>query len=253
MTAPALYRSTVMHRRLDTVAYRFTYRVFSLLLDIDRIDATVRELRLLSRNRFNVVSFHDRDHGPKDGNPLRPWIDAVLEQAGIDLNGGRVWLLCMPRVLGYTFNPLSLWYCYHSDGSLRAVLCEVRNTFGEWHGYLLHEGGEPLPTPVRAQAGKVFHVSPFFPVSGDYAFRLQPPAATFVTAIGYRDEGRTRLAAVQQGERRALTDGQLIRAVIRFPMLGRAVMAVIHWEALKIWLRGGQFHRKPPKPREDIT
>lgn len=252
MTA-ALYRSTVMHRRLDAVAYRFTYRVFNLLLDIDRIDATARRLRLLSRNRFNVVSFHDRDHGPKDGSPLRPWIDDVLARAGIELSGGRVWLLCMPRVLGYTFNPLSLWYCYHADGSLRAVLCEVRNTFGEWHGYLLHEGGDPLSTPVRAQAGKVFHVSPFFPVSGNYAFRLQPPGATFVTAIGYRDGGRTRLAAVQQGERRALTDGQLLRAVIRFPLLGRAVMAVIHWEAFKIWLRGGRFHRKPPRPREDIT
>ncbi|MDN3516151.1 DUF1365 domain-containing protein [Aquisalimonas lutea] len=251
--APALYTGTVTHRRFGDVPYRFSYRVPSLLLDIDGIDAAVRGLRLLSRNRFNLFGFHDRDHGPGDGSPLRPWIDGVLAEAGVALAGGRVLLLCMPRVLGYGFNPLSLWYCYHADGSLRAVLCEVRNTFGERHGYLLHGQGRPMASPVRDQAGKVFHVSPFFPVAGHYRFRLAPPGASFTTAVGYHQGGRTRLAAVQQGRRRPLRDRELLRAAWRYPFAGRAVMAAIHWQALKIWLRGGQLHRKPTRPREDIS
>jgi DUF1365 family protein len=180
-------------------------------------------------------------------------VDAVLAQAGVTLGGGRVLLLCMPRVLGYGFSPLSLWYCHHADGGLRAVLCEVRNTFGEWHGYLLHDRGTPMALPVRDRADKVFHVSPFFPVAGSYRFRLTAPGASFTAAISYHQDGRTRLTAVQQGRRRPLCDRELLRAAWRHPFAGRATLAAIHWEALKIWLRGGRLHRKPAQRHPDVS
>ena len=248
-----MYMGSVMHRRFDQVPYSFRYRLFGLLLDIDRLTRTTGSLRLLSHNRFNLFSIHDRDHGAKDGSALRPWIDRILGEAGITLNGGHVLLYCMPRVLGWGFNPLSVWYCYHSDGSLRAALCEVRNTFGEWHGYLLHDNGNPLAPVVRSQASKQFHVSPFFPVSGSYRFRLVPPGDKLVTAIQYHRDGQLTLTAVQQGERRPLTDGRLLGAAWRYPLMSFAVIAGIHWQTLKIWLRGGRFHRKPERPPEEIT
>ncbi|MFV8834532.1 DUF1365 domain-containing protein [Aquisalimonas sp.] len=253
-TAPGtLYTGAVMHRRYGQPGSAFRYRLFGVLLDIDRIDEAVAGLRLFSRNRFNLFSFHDRDHGPRDASALRPWIDSVLARANIDLQGGAVLLYCMPRMLGYGFNPLSLWYCHRRDGALLAVLCEVRNTFGEWHGYLLHDGGVPMRKPVRSRASKCFHVSPFFPVSGEYRFRLTPPEETFATTIHYHDQGALRLAAVQQGERRPLNDTELLRAGWRHPFMTLKVMATIHWQALKIWLRGARFHRKPERPSEDIT
>ena len=137
----ALYRGWVLHQRRTDPPARFRYRVFMLLLDLDRVAEVERRCRLFGHNRLRPVALYDRDHGPRDGSPLRPWIDGVLARQGIELAGGRVRLLCYPRVMGRAFNPLSLWYCEHADGGLRAVLCEVRNTFGEWHGYLLHDGG----------------------------------------------------------------------------------------------------------------
>ncbi|MCP1673025.1 DUF1365 family protein [Natronocella acetinitrilica] len=249
----SLYLGTVMHRRFVPPLYGFRYRLFQLLLDIDTIDRDLRALRLLSRNRFNVFSFHDRDHGPKDGTALRPWIDATLARFGLDLAGGRVRLLCMPRVLGYGFNPLSVWYCHHSDGTLRAVLCEVRNTFGEWHGYLLHDGGAPLQGVINSSKRKCFHVSPFFPVSGSYAFRLTPPSQRLSTVIRLDQDGSPRMLASQVGERYDLTDARLLRLAVTQPLQSIKVIAAIHWQALKLWLRGARFHRKPPRPEQEIN
>ena len=248
----ALYVGSVAHRRRQAPSHRFRYRVFMLLLDLDRLDQLDRSSWLFGHNRLRPLSLYDRDHGPKDGSPLRPWIDAVLCDAGVHLQGGRVRLLCYPRVFGHAFNPLSLWYCEHADGSLRAVLCEVRNTFGEWHGYLLHEGGRPMEWPVRASARKCFHVSPFLPDNGGYRFRLDAPEQRLRVAVTYQDAGQG-LAAVQQGDRRELTDGELARALAGVPLLSLKVVGGIHWEALKLWLRGARLYRKPPPPVTEIS
>ena len=254
--ALALYRGQLIHERRIAPRYRFRYRVFSLCLDIDRLAEADRRHRLFSHNGFNLIAFHDRDHGPKDGSALRPWIDRQLAAAGIHLDGGRVELLCYPRVLGYVFNPLSVWFCRHADGRLRAVLCEVRNTFGEWHGYLLHDHGRPLPENLRDHTAKRFHVSPFLPREGHYRFRLQAPAARYGLTVNWHaddDPSRPALIAVQSGERMRAGDRGLLRAALTVPLMTFKVIAAIHWQALKIWLRGGRFHRKPAPPEREIT
>lgn len=251
--AGRVYFGQVMHRRLYPPRYRFAYRVFSLLLDIDRLEALEARSALFSHNRFNLLAFHDRDHGPRDGSGLRPWIEGVMHRHGIDLEGGRVELLCFPRVLGYVFNPLSIWYCRHRDGRLRAVLCEVANTFGERHGYLLHEGGAPMAWPVRQSRSKRFHVSPFIGMRADYDFRLSEPDERLAVTIREHGEEGLMLIAAQVGRARPFTTPTLLRALLALPLLTFKVMAMIHWQAMKLWLRGAPFHRKPPPPAEEIT
>lgn len=246
-----IYFTRVMHRRLFPVAYRFDYRVFSVLLDLDALD---RLPRLLSIGRANLFRFEPKDHGPRDGSPLRPWAERLLDEHGIDLDGGRIRLLCFPRVLGYGFNPLSLWYCEHSDGTLRAVLAEVNNTFGEHHFYLLAQGSEPIDWPLRSSAAKCFHVSPLMDMQGGYRFRLSRPDRHIAVLIRQHDEhGRLKLVATQSGEGMPLTDKALLRALLRTPLMTFKVMAAIHWQALKIWLGGARYFPKPEPPRQEVT
>lgn len=250
--AAAIYQGTVMHRRAVAPCYRFVYRTFSLWLDIDRIDQLDR-LRLLSVDRFNLFGFYRKDHGPRDGGELRAWAESHLRRQGVELAGGEIRLFCMPRFLGYGFNPLSLWFCHHHDGSLRAIIAEVRNTFGDYHSYLIHEHGAPLPYPVRAHKHKQLYVSPFLPMTGRYRFRFAEPGARFSLVIQQFGDAGLQLVAAQQGERQALDDLQLFRLAWRIPFQSIKVMAAIHWQALKIWLRGGTFHRRPEPPREETS
>jgi DUF1365 family protein len=240
-----------MHRRLFPVRYRFSYPVFSLLLDLDRLEEA--RSRLLSVNRLNLLAFHESDHGPRDGSPLRPWADDLLARRGIDLEGGPIRLLCFPRLLGYAFNPLSIWYCSHRDGSLRAVICEVRNTFGEGHFYLLHEQGRPMPWPARGGAEKRFHVSPLMGMEGHYEFRLERPGDRLGVLIRQFTPDGLMLVASQNGEGRALSDRGLLRALARTPLMTFKVMAAIHWQALRIWLRGASFFPKPEPPHNEVS
>ena len=251
ITGHRIYFTRVMHSRLVPVQYRFSYRVFSLLLDLD--ERTGTRLRFFSLNKFNLLSFFERDHGPRDGSPLRPWIEGMLRGKGIDIEGGKVHLLCFPRVLGYGFNPLSLWYCHHRDGSLRAVLAEVNNTFGEHHFYLLSNDAAPMSWPVTHSVQKVFHVSPLMGMKASYDFRLAEPTDQLSVLIRQYQDGRLTLIASQQGEGFALSDRRLLAALFRIPFMTFKVMAAIHWQALKIWLRGASYFPKPPPPAQKVT
>ncbi len=252
MSAPhRIYFTRVLHRRLETVKYSFSYRVFSLLLDLDALPAM--RSRFLSVNRFNLLSFNERDHGPRDGSPLKPWIEALLRCNGVEIDGGRVQLLCFPRLLGYGFNPLSVWYCFHSDGSLRAVLAEVNNTFGEHHFYLMSQEGEPLSWPVARSVNKVFHVSPLMGMDASYGFRLSEPTDRLSVVIHQYQNGKLTMIASQEGEGHELTDRHLLSALFRVPLLPFKIMAAIHWQALKIWLRGASFFHKPAPPIDKVT
>ena len=174
--AATLYRGSVMHARLKPVGHRFVYRVLNLLIDLDRLEEADRQSRLFAVNRRGLYSFHERDHGPRDGSSLSAYAREKAKAEGIDLTGGKVWLLCYPRLLGFVFNPLSIYYCYRSDGSLALLIYEVRNTFGETHSYVCPvKPGETSPAGLRQVRDKRFYVSPFIGMEMRYHFRLSPP------------------------------------------------------------------------------
>ncbi len=234
-----IYFTRVMHKRLIPIEYRFIYKVFSVLLDIDALDQW-------PASRWHPLRFDPKNHGPRDGSPLRPWAEQKLAEQGITLDGGRIRLLCFPRVFNYSFNPLSVWYCEHRDGSLRAIIAEVSNTFGGAHSYVLAANGEPLSWPVRAYATKRFHVSPLMDMQGGYRFRLSEPGDELAVLIRQcDDDGRLKLVATQTGVGEPLTNQALWRAFARMPLMTFKVIAAIHWQALKIWLRGVPMYPDP--------
>lgn len=242
----ALYQCRVFHARLRPFRHRFAYGVYSLLLDIDHLHALPRPL---AYNRPGLLSFHDKDHGRRDGSKLRPWVEAMLADKGVVLDGGAILLLCFPRVLGYGFNPLAIFYCYGPDDTLRAILYQVKNTFGDQHCYVI-----PLSGPLTGEGdilqthGKEFHVSPFFAINGGYRFRLSPPGDTLAIDIRYGDADGDLLIATQAGYRRALTTRTLWRAIAAHPLLTWKVISGIHWEAWRLWRKGARFHRRPEPP-----
>lgn len=250
-TDGVLYHGTVLHRRLRPKAHRLAYRVFSLLTDLDALPDLDRRLRLFSYNRFNLFSLYDKDHGPGDGTPLRAQIDAALARAGIDLAGGPVRLLAYPRVLGYVFNPLSVFYCHHADGRLVAVVHEVSNTFGQRHSYVV-----PVPEPapvIRQSCPKVFHVSPFMEMECTYHFRLVPPGEKVAVAIQQDGPQGTILHASFVGTGEAISDKALVRAFLRYPLMTWKVIGGIHWEALLLWRKGLRLRPDPGPPPEAVT
>lgn len=251
----ALYWGRVMHQRMNPKKHRFRYRVFSVLFDLDELETLDRKLPLFGYNRFSLYSFNDRDHGPCDGSPLRPWIDAQLGQAGIDLEGGRVQVLCMPRVLGHTFNPISVWFCYGPDHALRAVLYEVHNTFGDKHSYLVPVSENDAQSRVlHHDAVKKLYVSPFMPVSGGYSFRLEPADEAYSLLIRYEGEEGDRLIATHHAKRTALTGKSLLQALIKAPMIPLKVVFDIHWEALHLFTRKkAAFFHRPEPPKTAVT
>ncbi|WP_018868743.1 MULTISPECIES: DUF1365 domain-containing protein [unclassified Thioalkalivibrio] len=252
----ALAYTSVMHQRIAAPAYRFRYPVIAALFDIDHLETTAAHCRTFSLNRFNLFSLHTRDHGPRDGRPWRPWVESRLAECGIDLAGGPIHLLAMPRVLGHAFNPLSVWFAYHADGRLRGVLLEVRNTFGEHHHYLLHDRGRALPVPVRQEKDKALHVSPFIDMNARYRFTVVPApmeeGATLHIAVHESREGAPLMVATQHGRLHAFTDRSLLAALLRQPWMTLKILPLIHWQALKIWLRGGRYHPRPAPPQKEM-
>jgi DUF1365 family protein len=248
----ALYAGTVMHRRVRPRAHRLRYRVFWMLLDLDEIAALPHSLRLFSHNRFNAVSFFDKDHGDGSGRPLRAQVECHLRAAGIEPDGGPIRLLCMPRVFGYGFNPLSVYFCYQRDGSLAAILYEVHNTFGERHSYLIpveHAAG----AVIDQRCQKLFYVSPFMDMAMSYAFRVAVPDQRISVAIQAADRDGLLLVAALSGERRTLNDVALLRVLAAFPLLTLKVVAAIHWHALRLLLKGFRLRRRPNPPDIPVT
>ena len=253
MNISALYTGTVAHRRLRPKPHRLRYRVFSLLLDIDEIPALCARLRLLSHRRFNLFSFNERDHADGSSEPLRDWVEGRLGQAGIDLDGGPIRLLAMPRVLGYGFNPISVWFCYRRDGSLIALLHEVHNTFGERHTYLLPVAAGDNATTITQSCAKTFHVSPFMAMDMLYDFRVHAPDETLSLAIRGSDADGPLIVASLTARRNELTDAALLRAFVRTPLLTLKVIGGIHWEALRLWIKGIRLHPHSPMPDHPVT
>jgi DUF1365 family protein len=252
--AASLYWCRVAHERLLPFRHKFDYRVFSLLLDLDRLPDITAASRLLRHNRFGLISFHDRDHGPRDGTPLRPWVEAALARDGLQEAAARIRIFCFPRLFGYVFNPLSVFFCYDADERLRAVLYEVKNTFGDQHGYLIEVPRQTSGPTIEQSATKQFHVSPFLPLEGQYRFRLLPPGEKIGISITQLSaSGAVQLVATQTGRREALTDHSLLKAFIRHPLMTVKIIAGIHWEALQLWRKGAAFFRWTAPPRDAVS
>ncbi|WP_439815655.1 DUF1365 domain-containing protein [Zavarzinia sp. CC-PAN008] len=242
LAASGLYAGLVVHARTRPRRHALRHGVFSLLLDLDELADLDRGLRLFGHNRRALFGLHDSDHG--DGGPLRPWVEAQARAAGIDLGGGRVRLLCYPRILGYVFNPLSVYFCDDAHGRLAAILYEVHNTYGERHTYVIPvaaDDGADAAASVRQACDKAFHVSPFIDRTMRYRFRIVPPGERVAVGIQVDDAEGTLLSATFQGRRRPLDDRALAWAFLRYPLMTLKVTAAIHWHALRLWLKGVRF------------
>ncbi len=250
--ASGLYLGQVGHSRTRPAKHSLRYGVFMLLLDLDETPALAKTLRWFSLGRFNLTSFDARDYGDGSLEPLRRQVERRLDAAGLSIDGGPIRLLCLPRVLGYVFNPISVYFCYRQDGALRAILYEVSSTFGERHSYLIPaEAG--ADGDIRQSVEKRLHVSPFMDMDLRYAFRVTPPAERVRIAIDVSDGDGTILNASFVGARRDLTDAQLLRAWAAHPLLTLKVIAAIHWEAVKILMKGVRLRSGTPAPPYPVT
>lgn len=246
-----LYVGRVRHHRFRPKRHALSYRVFWMLLDLDDIEGLAARLRFFSRNRFNLYSFRDADYGDRSGRPLREQVEETLAGAGISCAGGSVRLLTMPRILGYGFNPISTYFCYQPDGNLCATIYEVHNTFGEVHSYVAPAGS--AATPLRQEARKAFHVSPFMGLSMRYTFQVVPPGERVSVAIdGHDAEGRL-IATTLSGQRRDVGDGQLLRLLASHPLLTLKVTAAIHWHALRLLAKRIPWWAHPAPPDAPVS
>nr|WP_244577795.1 DUF1365 domain-containing protein [Hoeflea halophila] len=245
-----LYVGDVMHQRMKPVGHRFRYRVYSMLIDLDRLDEADRLSPLFSVNGRNVMSFHEADHLRGASQPsLRAHIDTLLEQAGLDLPAARIELACYPRIFGRVFNPLSVYYAYDDAGEPLALVYEVRNTFGENHTYVCRvEEGDVTPAGIRQSRSKIFYVSPFVKMQARYNFRMNLPGENLKWRILETDPTGPLLAATYNGNRRALTTATVLSLLLQIPLLTWKIVGGIHYEALKLWLKGMRYVPRPAPP-----
>lgn len=247
-----LYPGLVVHARTRPRAHALRYRIFMLLLDLDEGPRLSRGLRFFGFDAPALFSFHSRDHGDGSDRPLKAQVEAHLSEAGLE-TGGPIRLLCMPRVLGGVFNPLSVYFCHRSDGALSAILYEVNNTFGDRHSYLIPAPEAQPGETLRQAIDKGFYVSPFMDMDLTYAFTIRPPGEKVAVSIEVADGEGPLLSASFAGARRPLDDRALLAAWFSHPWMTLGVMGAIHWEALKIWLKGERLRSRPRPPAIPVT
>jgi uncharacterized protein len=252
MSAAQILFGRVFHCRRRPVRHAFAYPVFFLRVPLSAMADAGRGI--FSVDRWNLLSLMARDHGPRDGSPLEPWVRARLAEAGVRNADGEIALQAFPRVLGYVFNPISIFYCHDTNGGLRAVLCEVSNTFGERHNYVLaHPERRAIGPRDWMRASKVFHVSPFCEVEGHYRFRFAGDAGRQFAQIDYHDRDGKLLVTAIEGEARPVDAASLARALFAYPLMTAGVVARIHWQALRLWLKRVPWFSKPEPPLQETT
>ena len=249
MTGPLHLRGTTVHSRKGAVANAFRYAVDYVLVEDGVSDGPL----LFSRNRGNLTALHDSDHGgaPKQGRGAA-WVRQVLAAQGLP-GADKISLLAQPRVLGHVFNPVSFWLCQDFAGDLRVVIAEVTNTFGDRHCYLCHRDDlAPLTRSDKVLAKKLLHVSPFQPVAGGYAFRFDISDDRIGIWIDFT-AGQGGVIATLTGPLKPLTNAGILAACLRRPFGSRRVLALIHWQALRLWWKGQRYHPRPEPPVEEVT
>tara|TARA_B100001540_G_C15783291_1_gene631986 strand:- start:742 stop:1515 length:774 start_codon:yes stop_codon:yes gene_type:complete len=245
-----IYNGKVIHKRFKPKEHYFKYNVFSLLIDLDELDLIQNKIKIFSYNKFNIISFFDIDHGPRDGTSLKKWILKNLKNIGVIENDVQVKLLCYPRIFGYVFNPLSVFFIYDQYSKLISILYEVKNTFGEQHTYIFKTDDNKT---IKNNCTKKFHVSPFIEMECNYYFRVLQPSETISVVIDQSDKDGKLLYASQDGKAKEFNEKNLIISYISHPLMTFKIIAAIHYEALKLWLKGIKFVKKKLKIKNNIS
>mgnify|MGYP001373478341 FL=1 len=246
-----IYTGNVVHKRFKPKIHFFKYKVFSLLIDLSEIHLLDKDLKIFSYNKFNIISFYDKDHGPRDGSSVKNWVIDNLKKNNIDTNNIQIKLLCYPRIFGYVFNPLSVFYVYDKNLNLISILYEVKNTFGEQHTYIFKT--DINNNLVQHMCKKKFHVSPFIEMDCVYFFRLLKPGNKISVIIDQNDKEGKILYASQDGVKSEITNSNLIKSYLKHPLMTFKIILAIHFEAFKLWSKGIKFIKKKFKIKNNIT
>ena len=246
-----IYSGFVTHRRFKPIKHFFSYKTFSILIDLDELELINKDLSFISYNKFNLFSFYNKDHGRRDGSNLKDWVLETLGNFNIRHNISTVKLLCFPRILGYVFNPLSIFYCYDSSGQLKVILYEVKNTFNEQHTYIFEINQKSKI--ITQNCSKKFYVSPFIKMESNYHFRLKEPDNKLSVFIKQTDNEGTILTACQIGTRSDLTSKNLMISFFKHPLMTLKIIAAIHFEALRLWTKGAKFIKHNIKIKNNTT
>lgn len=246
-----LYFGSVYHARHIPFQHEFKYKVFTFFIEIDSLPRLDQDLPRFSYNKWNIFSFHNKDHGYRDGRSIRQWIEQSGKEKNMDLTETRIMMLGFARQWGYAFNPLTVFFIYDKDENLIAVMHQVKNTFGEQHSYLLPV--KDNKDIISQDHEKVFHVSPFIHMDCHYHFKFKQPGDDFFFAIHQQTPDGKILTATWDGIGKDLNEGSLKKALFKHPFMTFKVIAAIHWEALKLVLKGAKYIKKPQKPKKDVS
>ena len=246
----SIYNGTVIHRRFKPKEHFFKYKVFSLFIDLSELDILDKKISFFSYNSFNLISFFDKDHGDRNGTSLTKWVKKNLKENKVDSENIKIKLLCYPRIFGYVFNPLSVFYVYDNNDNLVSILYEVKNTFGEQHTYIFKVENNNL---LQHNCEKKFHVSPFIEMNCNYFFRILKPAEKISVIIDQYQTNEKILYASQDGTRVDFNSKELIKSYFKHPLMTFKIISAIHFEAFKLWAKGIKFIKKKIKIKNNIT
>ncbi len=244
-----IYNGEVNHTRFKPVKHFLNYKTFSLLIDLDEIEQLDKSISIFSHNKFNIFSFYNKDHGDRDGNCLKKWVISNLKKYKIEGNISKIKILCYPRIFGYVFNPLSIFYCYENE-KLKSIFYEVKNTFNEQHTYIfkIKDGEE-----IKQKCKKKFYVSPFMDMETFYNFKLIDPNQRLSVMIKQTDAEGTVLTATQTGDKKEFNFKQLLINFFRYPLMTLKIISSIHFEALLLWKKGAIYRKRDKKVFNNLS
>jgi len=244
-----IYNGIVSHTRFKPVKHHLKYKTFSLLIDLDEIEKLDKSISIFSSNKFNIFSFYNKDHGERNGKPLKKWVLENLKKFNIQQNINKIKLLCYPRIFGYVFNPLSIFYCYEND-NLLAIFYEVKNTFNEQHTYIFKINGNGK---IEQKCKKKFYVSPFMDMETHYKFELLNPDENLSVLIKQSDKDGIVLTAAQKGVKKEFNMKQLLVNFVIYPLMTLKIIGAIHYEALRLWKKGAKYRSRDNKIKNNLS
>ena len=247
----SIYNGTVIHKRFKPKKHFFRYSVFSLFIDLSELNQLDNSIKFFSFNKFNLISFFEKDHGDRDGSSLIEWVKKNLKENNISSENIKIKLLCYPRIFGYVFNPLSVFFIYNSKNKLISILYEVKNTFGEQHTYIFKV--EDDLNLFQHNCSKKFHVSPFIEMNCNYFFRILKPGEKISVIIDQYHTNEKILYASQDGKRVDFNSRELLKSYLKHPLMTFKIISAIHYEAFKLWTKGIKFISKKFKIKNNIT